>query len=169
MEKIEQNLNGRGLRIGIVQSRFNADVCDGLLSACLAELRQLGVEDGDMVLATVPGALEAPLVLSKMAQSARFDGLVALGAVIRGETYHFEIVSNESARGIAQVQLEAGIPIANAILTTDDDRQALARMRIKGAEAAQVVVETINQLRRLSVPQPRSLKDHLNWSQANTR
>lgn len=89
--------------------------------------------------------------------------------MIRGETYHFEIVSNESARGIAQVQLEAGIPIANAILTTDDDRQALARMRIKGAEAAQVVVETINQLRRLSVPQPRSLKDHLNWSQANTR
>ncbi|OGV73398.1 MAG: 6,7-dimethyl-8-ribityllumazine synthase [Methylophilales bacterium RIFCSPHIGHO2_02_FULL_57_10] len=149
MKEIDQNLNGNGLRIGIVLSRFNADIGDGLLSACVAKLHQLGVADADITLASVPGALESPPVLSKMAKSGKFDGLVALGAVIRGETYHFEIVANESARGVSQVQLETGVPVANAILTTEDDDQALARMSTKGGDAAQVVVEMINLLRQL--------------------
>jgi 6,7-dimethyl-8-ribityllumazine synthase len=149
MKEIEQNLDGRGLRIGIVLSRFNTDIGDGLLSACRAELRRRGVADDDVMLVTVPGALESPPVLARMAKSGRFDGLVALGAVIRGETYHFEIVANESARGISQVQLETGVPVANAILTTENDDQALARMSTKGGEAAQVVIEMINLLRCL--------------------
>lgn len=156
MKIIEQSLNGGGMRIGIVQSRFNPEICDGLLGACLAELRRLGVRDADISLATVPGALETPLILSKMAESSRFDGLIALGAIIRGETYHFEIVSNESARGVSQVQQDSGLPIANAILTTEDDAQALARMSVKGSEAAQVVIEMINLTRCLSVPPHRS-------------
>ncbi|MCX7627565.1 MAG: 6,7-dimethyl-8-ribityllumazine synthase [Methylophilaceae bacterium] len=149
MKKIEPRLDGSGLRIGIVLSRFNAEIGDGLLSACSAELRRLGVADDDITLVKVPGALESPLALAKMAHSGRFDGLVALGAVIRGETYHFEIVANASAQGVAQVQLETGIPIANAILTTDDDDQALARMSTKGAEAARVVIEMVNLLRAI--------------------
>lgn len=149
MKEIEQNLDGKDLRIGIVLSRFNADIGDGLLSACVAELHKLGVADADITLASVPGALETPLVLQTMANSDQFDGLIALGAIIRGETYHFEVVSNESARGVSEVQLETGIPVANAILTTEDDDQALARMSVKGAEAAQVVIEMINLLRQL--------------------
>jgi 6,7-dimethyl-8-ribityllumazine synthase len=149
VKELEQNLSGAGLRIGIVQSRFNSEIGDGLLSACAGELRRLGVADDDVTLATVPGALESSLILSKMAKSGRFDGLVALGAIIRGETYHFEIVANESASGVLQVQLETGIPVANAILTTEDDDQALARMSVKGSEAAQVVIEMANLTRQL--------------------
>jgi 6,7-dimethyl-8-ribityllumazine synthase len=149
VKELEQNLSGAGLRIGIVLSRFNPEIGDGLLSACIGELRRLGVADGDVTLATVPGALESSLILSKMAKSGRFDGLVALGAIIRGETYHFEIVANESASGVLQVQLETGIPVANAILTTEDDDQALARMSVKGSEAAQVVIEMANLTRQL--------------------
>jgi 6,7-dimethyl-8-ribityllumazine synthase len=149
MKELEPNLNGKGLRIGIVLSRFNADIGDGLLSACRSELLKLGVADEDVTLATVPGALESPLILNKMAKSGHFHGLVALGAIIRGETYHFEIVANESARGVSLVQLETGVPVANAILTTEDDDQALVRMATKGAEAAQVVIEMINLLRCL--------------------
>lgn len=149
MNKLNVDLDGRGLRIGLVLSRFNKDVGDGLLSACVNELHRLGVADTDITLATVPGALESPLVLLKMAKSGRFDALIALGAVIRGETYHFEIVSNESSRGVSEVQLETGIPVANAILTTEDDDQALVRMSVKGAEAAQCAIEMINLLRRL--------------------
>ena len=149
MNEIEQNLDGSGLRIGIVLSRFNSDVGDGLLGACKAELRKLGVADDAVTLATVPGALETPLVLLKMALSGKFDALIALGAVIRGDTYHFEVVSNESARGISEVQLETGVPVANAILTTDNDDQALARMSVKGAEAAAVAIEMVNLLKSL--------------------
>jgi len=149
MKEIDQNLDGKALRIGIVLSRFNSDIGDGLLSACTGELRKLGVADEDITIATVPGALETPMVLQKMALSEKFDGLVALGAIIRGETYHFEVVSNESARGVSEVQLETGVPVANAILTTENDDQALARMSVKGAEAAQVVVEMINLLRSI--------------------
>ena len=144
IRELEPNLAGQGLRIGVVQSRFNADIGDGLRSGCLAELARLGVADGDVTFSTVPGALELPLALQTMAQSGRFDALVALGAVIRGETYHFEIVSNESARGITDVQLNTGIPIANAVLTTENDDQALVRMVQKGAEAAQAAVEMAN-------------------------
>lgn len=149
MNEIEQNLAGNGLRIGIVLSRFNRDVGDGLLAACVAELRKLGVADDAVTLATVPGALESPMVLRKMAASGKFDALIALGAVIRGDTYHFEVVSNESARGISNVQLQTGVPIANAILTTDNDDQALVRMSVKGAEAASVAIEMVNLLKSL--------------------
>ncbi|GGZ10942.1 6,7-dimethyl-8-ribityllumazine synthase [Pseudoduganella plicata] len=140
----ETNLNGEGLRIGIVQARFNEDVCHGLLSACLAELKHLGVADEDVLHVTVPGALEIPLVLQKMAESGQFDALVALGAVIRGETYHFELVSNESGAGITRVGLDYSIPIANAVLTTENDEQAEVRMATKGADAARVAVEMAN-------------------------
>jgi 6,7-dimethyl-8-ribityllumazine synthase len=149
IREIEPNLTGRGLRIGVVQSRFNEDVGAGLRSACLTELARLGVADTDVTFTTVPGALELPLTLQAMAQSGRFDALVALGAVIRGETYHFEIVSNESARGITDVQLNSGIPIANAVLTTENDDQALVRMVQKGTEAAQTAIEMANLLRSL--------------------
>ena len=126
----ETNLNGEDLRIGIVQARFNEDVCHGLLSACLAELKHLGVANEDILHVTVPGALEVPLVLQKMAESGQFDALIALGAVIRGETYHFELVSNESGAGITRIGLDYGIPIANAILTTENDEQAEVRMAV---------------------------------------
>ena len=150
MKEIEKNLNGKGLRIGIVQSRFNTVVCEGLLAACLAQLAQQGVNDADVTLATVPGALEIPLVLQQMAVSKKFDALIALGAVIRGDTYHFEVVANESARGVCEVQLHSGVPIANAILTTESDAQAEERMNTKGAEAALVAIEMVNLLRRFA-------------------
>ena len=140
----ESNLTGSGLRIGIVQARFNADVGHGLLSSCLAELKHLGVVDEDVLHVTVPGALEIPLALQKMAETQQFDALIALGAVIRGETYHFELVSNESGAGITRIGLDYGIPIANAILTTETDEQAEVRMVEKGTDAARVAVEMAN-------------------------
>ena len=144
VRELESSLAGKGLRVGVVQSRFNENICDGLRSGCLSELARLGVADDDITFSTVPGALELPLTLQAMAHSGRFDALVALGAVIRGETYHFEIVSNESARGITDVQLNTGIPIANAVLTTENDDQALVRMVQKGTEAAQAAIEMAN-------------------------
>ena len=150
MKEIEKDLNGAGMRIGIVQSRFNPVVCEGLLAACRAQLTQQSVSDADITLASVPGALEIPLVLQQMAMSEKFDALIALGAVIRGDTYHFEVVSNESARGVSEVQLHSGVPIANAILTTETDEQAEERMNTKGAEAALVAIEMVNLLRKLA-------------------
>jgi len=147
--ELERDLNGEDLRIGIVMSRFNMDVGEGLLGACTAELIKCGVQESGMLLVTVPGALEIPLTLQKMALTDQFDALIALGAVIRGETYHFEIVSNQSASGLAAVQLDTGIPVANGILTTETDDQALARMAEKGTEAAQVAIEMANLLREL--------------------
>lgn len=149
MEEVEAGHNGAGLCIGIVVARFNADIGDGLLSSCTAELVKLGVSATDITIVTVPGALEAPLVLQQMAVSDAYDALIALGAVVRGETYHFEIVANESARGIMAVQLDTGIPIANGILTTEDDDQATARMAKKGADCAAVAVEMANLLREI--------------------
>lgn len=149
VNKIDINLNGEGKKIGIVQSRFNADICDGLLTACYAELLKLGVKAADIRIATVPGALETPLILQHMALSEKYDALIALGAIIRGETYHFEVVANESARGISEVQLNTGVPVANAVLTTEDDEQALARVLVKGTEAAQVAIEMANLVRAL--------------------
>ena len=140
----ESNFDGEGLRIGIVQARFNEDVCHGLRSACIAELKQLGVQDDDVLLVTVPGALEIPLALQKMAESAQFDALIALGAVIRGETYHFELVSNESGAGISRVVLDYGIPIANGVLTCETDAQAQARVLEKGRDCARTAVEMAN-------------------------
>ena len=144
MNKIEINLNGADRHIGIVLSRFNSNIGDGLLKACHAELIKLGVKAEHIRVATVPGALETPLILQHMALSEKYDALIALGAIIRGETYHFEVVANESARGISEVQLNTGVPVANAILTTENDEQAEARMAIKGAEAAQVAIEMAN-------------------------
>jgi 6,7-dimethyl-8-ribityllumazine synthase len=149
VNKININLSGTGKKIGIVQSRFNRDIGDGLLAACHAELLNLGVKDADIRIATVPGALETPLILQHMALSEKYDALIALGAIIRGETYHFEVVANESARGISEVQLNTGVPVVNAVLTTQDDEQALARMLIKGTEAAQVAIEMANLVRAL--------------------
>ena len=149
MNKIAVNLDGAGKKIGVVLSRFNSNIGDGLLAACHAELLKLGVKESDIRIATVPGALETPLILQHMALSEKFDALIALGAIIRGETYHFEVVSNESARGISEVQLNTGIPVANAVLTTNDDDQAISRMHVKGAEAAQVAIEMANLVRAL--------------------
>lgn len=149
---LEPNLDGKDLSIGIVMSRFNPVVCEGLRDACLAELLALGVAPQDIVLVTVPGALEIPLTLQTMAMSEDddFDALIALGAVIRGETYHFELVSNESGAGVTRVGLDAGIPIANAILTTENLDQAVARQTEKGRDAAYVAVEMANLLGTLS-------------------
>lgn len=149
IEELEPGLEGRGLRIGIAMSRFNAEVGEGLLSGAVEELGRLGVRDEDVLISSVPGALELPLTLQTMAQSGHFDALLALGCVIRGETYHFEIVANESARGITDVQLQTGVPVANGVLTTEDDDQALSRMLEKGRDAAQAAVEMANLLRQL--------------------
>lgn len=140
----DNNLNATGLSVGIVMSRFNLPICEGLLSACVAELKRLGVADDDMAIATVPGALEIPLVLQSMAQSGKFDALVALGAVIRGDTYHFEVVSNDACRAIMELQLHTGVPIANGILTCDTDEQAEVRMLPKGTDCAQAAIEMAN-------------------------
>jgi 6,7-dimethyl-8-ribityllumazine synthase len=144
VSEIQPSLDAKGLRVGLVQSRFNLPICQGLTKACVAELLALGVADTDVLLVTVPGALEIPVMLQKMAASDQFDALIALGAVIRGETYHFELVCNESAAGLSRVALDAAIPIANAILTTDTDAQAEARMAEKGRDAARAAIEMAN-------------------------
>ena len=149
IEELEPDHNGAGLRVGIVMGRFNVDVGDGLLSSCTAGLVKHGVAQKDMRIVTVPGALEIPLTLKKMAQSGKYDALIALGAVIRGETYHFEIVSNESSRGITDVQLSTGVPIANGILTTENDDQAEVRMAQKGLDCAIAAIEMARLLPRL--------------------
>ncbi|MDY0056426.1 MAG: 6,7-dimethyl-8-ribityllumazine synthase [Methyloversatilis sp.] len=148
--EIEENLDGKGLRVAIAMARFNPDIGNGLLSACCAELRKLGVAPADTLIVTVPGALELPLTLQRLALSGKYDALVALGAVIRGETYHFEIVSNEMARGVADIQLKTGVPIANGVLTTEDDDQAIARMHEKGTDCARAAVEMARLLARLT-------------------
>ena len=125
------------MRLGIVASRFNEEICGKLLDGARAEAQKLKAE---LTVISVPGALESPIALQWMAQSGRFDALVALGAVIRGDTYHFDVVANESARGVMDVMLECGVPVANGILTTDDEKQAVARLD-KGAEAVRVAVE----------------------------
>ena len=134
-------LIGNGLKIGIVTSRFNAEFCRELLAATIAELRRLGVRDPDITIATVPGALEIALALQNMAQSGRFGALIALGCVIRGETYHFEIVSNESSRALMDVQLTTGIPIANGILSCENAKQVSERVLAKGEDCARAAVE----------------------------
>ena len=144
IHEYQSDLHGQGLSVGIVMSRFNQDIGEGLLSACTAELRRLGVSESDIEIATVPGALEIPLVLQNMAQSDRFDALIALGAVIRGETYHFELVSNESGSGITRVCLDYDIPIANGVLTTENDEQCEERIDMKGRDCARCAVEMAN-------------------------
>ena len=144
VRRITPRIAGKSRRVGIVLSRFNPEIGDGLLASALRGLSDAGVADQDILIASVPGALEAPIVLQRMAQSGEFDALVALGAVIRGDTYHFDIVANESARGVSEVALEFGIPVGNGILTCDTDEQARARMDAKGFEAAQAALEIAN-------------------------
>ena len=147
--KLAGDLNGAGLRVGVVVGRFNEKVGEGLLAGCAAELVKLGVNASAIRVVTVPGALEIPLALQKLANTGKFDALVALGAVIRGETYHFEIVSNESASGITTVALDNGIPIANGILTTENEAQAMTRAVQKGVDCAQAAVEMANLMKKL--------------------
>jgi 6,7-dimethyl-8-ribityllumazine synthase len=155
MTAFAPELNGEGLAVAIVWSRFNEDVVRELLTSCDRELVNLGVAPTDIDVMSVPGALELPLALQALALRTRgfgrrYDALVALGAVIRGETYHFEVVANESARGILEVQLETGVPVANAVLTTGTEEQARERAAIKGAEAARVAVEMANLLKAVA-------------------
>jgi 6,7-dimethyl-8-ribityllumazine synthase len=146
--RLDANLEGEGMVIGVVVSRFNEPVVEALLDGCWNELLELGVRAEDITVASVPGALEIPLALQKLAETDRFDALVALGAVIRGETYHFEVVSDQSAAGIQRVQLDTGVPVANGVLTTNTDEQAEARLD-KGAEAARVAIEMANLLQAI--------------------
>ena len=143
-------LIGEGLRVGIVRARFNDAITSRMAQACLAELERLEVDDGDIRHITVPGALEIPLALKAMADSGDFDTLIALGCVIRGETYHFELVANQSGAGVSRVSLDHQLPIANAILTVENEAQAWARAEEKGRDAARVAVEMANLLDELS-------------------
>ena len=140
------NLDGARLSIGIVQARFNADLTGKLAEACLAELAALGVEPDNIRHVTVPGALEVPVALQAMAESDDFDALIALGCIIRGETYHFELVANESGAGVTRIALDHTLPVANAILTVENEAQAWARAEDKGRDAARVAVEMANLL-----------------------
>jgi 6,7-dimethyl-8-ribityllumazine synthase len=142
----DDRFNGKKLKVGIVQARFNAAITDALAHACKAELLTLGVAENDIDHVTVPGALEVPVALQAMAEKAGYDALVAIGCIIRGETYHFELVANESGAGVTRVSLDYQMPIANAILTTEDMPQAVARQEEKGRDAARVAVEMANLL-----------------------
>jgi 6,7-dimethyl-8-ribityllumazine synthase len=139
-------MNGKKLHIGIVQARFNASVTDALASACKAELMALGVSEKDIDHITVPGALEVAVALQAMAEKSKYDALVAIGCIIRGETYHFELVANEAGAGVTRITLDYQLPVANAILTTEDMPQAVARQTEKGRDAARVAVEMANLL-----------------------
>lgn len=145
----EQALDGKGLRIALVQARFNAPVTESLLAHCRQELMALGVHARDIDHYSVPGALEIPVVLQALAEKASHDALIALGCIIRGETYHFELVANESGAGVTRIALDYHVPVVNAILTTEDLAQAEARQEEKGREAARVAVEMINLLDRI--------------------
>lgn len=147
---LQAQIDGRDLRIGIVQARFNAAITDKLAEHCLAELQALGVNAKYIKHVTVPGALEIALALSALAESEDHDALIALGCIVRGETYHFELVANESGAGVTRVSLDQEIPIANAILTVENEAQAWARVEEKGRDAARVAVEMANLLEELS-------------------
>ncbi|CAM5782020.1 6,7-dimethyl-8-ribityllumazine synthase OS=Rhizobacter sp. Root404 OX=1736528 GN=ribH PE=3 SV=1 [Rhizobacter fulvus] len=147
---MQAEIDGRDLRIGIVQARFNAAITDRLAAQCVAELQALGVAAKHIKHVTVPGALEIGIALNAMAESEDFDALVALGCIIRGETYHFELVANESGAAVTRVGLDHEVPIANAILTVEDEAQAWARAEEKGRDAARVAVEMANLMEALS-------------------
>ena len=146
VDSADARMNGKKLKVGIVQARFNASVTDALAQACSSELVALGVAEKDIDLITVPGALEVPVALQALAEKATYDALVAIGCIIRGETYHFELVANESGAGVTRVSLDYQVPIANAILTTEDMAQAQARQVDKGRDAARVAIEMANLL-----------------------
>ena len=143
-------LDGADFCIGIVQARFNAPITNRMAEACIAELKALGVDAESIEHVTVPGALEIPVALMAMADSANYDALIALGCVIRGDTYHFELVANESGAGVSRVALDHVLPVANAILTVDDEAQAWARAEDKSRDAARVAVEMAHLMDKLS-------------------
>ncbi|HWI11940.1 MAG TPA: 6,7-dimethyl-8-ribityllumazine synthase [Burkholderiaceae bacterium] len=147
---LQAPIDGRDLRIGIVQARFNAALTDRLAQACLAELQALGVAARHIKHVTVPGALEIALALHALADTDDCDALIALGCIVRGETYHFELVANESGAGVTRVALDHAVPIANAILTVENEAQAWARAEDKGRDAARVAVEMANLMEALS-------------------
>jgi len=153
----EQELDGQFLHIGIVQARFNEDITNALATACIQELEALGVSNIDHVM--VPGALEVPIALQAMAERAEYDALIALGCIIRGETYHFELVANESGAGVSRIALDYNLPIANAILTTENLEQAVARQTDKGRDAARVAVEMACLMEDLSADLAEELDD----------
>ena len=140
----DHRLDGKPLFIGIVQARFNEAITNALATACKAELAALGVLDKHIDHVFVPGALEVPVALQALAEKNRYDALIALGCIIRGETYHFELVANESSAGVTRIALDYQVPVANAILTTENLAQAIARQTDKGADAARVAVEMAN-------------------------
>jgi len=142
----DQRLDGRKLYIGIVQARFNEPITNALAQACKAELAALGVQDKHIDHVLVPGALEVPVALQALAERNRYDALIALGCIVRGETYHFELVANESGAGVSRIALDYQLPVANAILTTENMEQAIARQTDKGRDAARVAVEMANLL-----------------------
>ncbi len=143
-KETQVELNGLDLRIGIVQARFNRPLTDRLAQVCKAELLAVGVEERHIRHVMVPGALELPVALAALAQTDDFDVLIALGCVIRGETFHFELVAEQSAAGVMRVALDHDLPIANAILTVENEAQAWARVEEKGRDAARVAVEMAN-------------------------
>ena len=149
LETADSRLNGKKLSMGIVQARFNEPITNALATACKAELLSLGVLDRNIDHVFVPGALEVPLALQAMAEKSKYDALIALGCIIRGETYHFELVANESGAGVSRVALDYQLPIANAILTTENLEQAIARKTEKGRDAARVAVEMANLLEEI--------------------
>ena len=157
---VPANLNGDGIRVGVVQARFNEEITDGLWRTCCSELLRLGVLNEDILHLTVPGAMEIPISLQRLAQSGEFDVLVALGCVIKGDTYHFELVCNESARGVSTVSIENDIPVVNMILTTYTEDQAIERIEDKGVDAARCAVEMGNLMMTLddSLPDPMDLE-----------
>lgn len=143
-------LDGKKLHIGIVQARFNESITNALAAACRAALLDLGVQEKHITHVLVPGALEVPVALQALAERDEFDALIALGCIIRGETYHFELVANESGAGVTRLALDYQLPIANAIITTENLEQAIARQTDKGRDAARVAVEMANLLEELS-------------------
>jgi 6,7-dimethyl-8-ribityllumazine synthase len=143
-------LDGSDVHIAIVQARFNASVTNRLAETCIAELQVLGVPPAHIRHVTVPGALEIAVALQALADDESNQALIAIGCIIRGETYHFELVANESGAGVTRVSLDAEIPVVNAILTCENEDQAWARAEEKGRDAARVAVEMANLLDSLS-------------------
>ena len=145
-----QRCDGSDLHIGLVQARFNESVTNALTDACRSQLLELGVREEHITHVLVPGALEIPTALQALAERDEFDALIALGCIIRGETYHFELVANESGSAVTRLALDYQLPIANAILTVENMEQAQARQDEKGRDAARVAVEMANLLNALA-------------------
>ena len=147
-EFIEGNLEAKGFRFGLIVSRFNSFICERLLEGALDTLTRHGADDQQLSVVRVPGAFEIPLIAKKMAESGKYDAVIALGAVIRGGTPHFDYVCSEVSKGVASVSLDSGVPIAFGVLTTDSVEQAIERAGTKagnkGSEAAMSAIEMVN-------------------------